>query len=367
MAQHRQLADLFVHAATGFAVTDEKGFVVDVNKAFARIIDRAPAKIRGATLFEWTHPEDQARCRALLEQLLAAEIPGFVIEKRYLRPDGSAVWVRNSVSIISEGQDQPSRVSYICEDISDRKRAERALEQQDQLASMGKLTSSIIHEINNPLEAVINLIYLARRSVPTGEVSGYLKQAEEELGRASEITAEGLRFHRQSMSPTPVNMVELMHSVLVLFRGRFREAQVKVEFRKDDAPHLKCFAGEIRQVFVNLIGNAIESMPGGGRIRVRVRPGTDWRTNEIGVRITIADTGEGMSIETREHLYEAFFTTKGAEGSGLGLWVTSNIVRKHQGVIHLRSRCAARSGGTVFSLVFPCRGAEGRSPGSQAA
>ena len=213
MAQHQRLADLFAHASTGFAVTDGKGLVVDVNKAFARIVDRAPAKIRGANLFEWTHPEDQARHSALLDQLLAAEIPAFVIEKRYLRPDGTAVWVRNSVSLMNEGQDQPGHVLSICEDLSDRKRAERALEQQDRLASVGKLTSSIIHEINNPLEAVLNLIFLARRLVPDGEASKYLLQAEEELGRASEITAEGLRFHRHSASPAPVNVAELLQSV----------------------------------------------------------------------------------------------------------------------------------------------------------
>ena len=367
MPQHRQLADLFAHASTGFAVTDGKGFVVDVNKAFARIVDRAPAKIRGANLFEWTHPEDQARHLALLEQLLAAEIPGFVIEKRYLRPDGSVVWVRNSISVMREGQEQPGHVLCICEDISDRKRAERALAEQDRLASIGKLTSSIIHEINNPLEAVLNLIYLARQLVPEGEVSGYLARAEEELGRDSEITAEGLRFHRQSASPAPVNVADLVQSVLTLFRGRFREGRVEVEFRKEDAPQLKCFPGEIRQAFVNLIGNAVESMPTGGTIKVRVRPATDWRTSESGVRITIADTGVGMSDRTRQHLYDAFFTTKGSEGSGLGLWVTSNIVSKHRGVIHVRSRCAAKSGGTVFSLLFPYRGAEGRAPGSQAA
>jgi signal transduction histidine kinase len=315
-------------------------------------------------------PEDQARHRALLEQLLAEEIPAFVIEKRYLRPDGSPVWVRNSVSLMNEGQDQNGHVLSICEDISDRKRAERALEQQDRLASVGKLTSSIIHEINNPLEAVLNLIYLARRLVPDGEASKYLLHAEEELGRASEITAEGLRFHRHSASPAPVNAAELLQSVLTLFKGRFKEARVEVEFRKEDAPQLTCFAGEIRQAIVNLIGNALESMPAGGHIKVRVRPGTDWRTQELGVRITIADTGAGMSVETRQHLYDAFFTTKGSEGSGLGLWVTSNIVRKHQGVIHVRSRSAAngdKPGGTVFSLFFPYRGAEGRSPGSQAA
>jgi signal transduction histidine kinase len=114
-----------------------------------------------------------------------------------------------------------------------------------------------------------------------------------------------------------------------------------------------------------LIANAVESMPNGGQLIVRVRPGTDWRTDTQGVRITIADTGSGMSLETRKRLYEAFYTTKGPGGSGLGLWVTANIIRKHQGCIHVRSKSLARSGGTAFTLVFPYAGAAGKSAGFQ--
>jgi two-component system sporulation sensor kinase C len=367
MAQQRQLADLFTHASTGFAVTDEKGCVVEANKSFAKIVDREYSEIRGANLLEWIHPEDRIRHRSMLEQLLSARIPGFVIEKRYLRPDGTIVWVRNSVTTVHDENAQPAHVLSICEDISAYKSAERALERQGQLANMGKLTASILHEINNPLEAVTNLIYLARHATQLEEATGYLKQAEKELGRVSEVTGEGLRFNRQSASPTSVSMTELLQSVLALFAGKLTEARVEVELRKEDAPHLVCFAGEMRQVFVNLISNSIEAMPGGGRTIIKVRPGTDWRTNEQGVRITIADTGKGMSAEARKHLYDAFFTTKGSEGSGLGLWVTSNIIRKHQGLIHVRSRSAAERGGTTFTLIFPYRGAEGRTPGSQAA
>src|SRR5580700_2375439 len=187
MAEHRKFSDIFAHAATGYAVTDVKGNVVEANKAFARIVDRSPAQISNANLFKWTHPEDQARHQALLAQLLASEIPGFVIEKRYLRPDGSVVWVRNSVSLIDE-ETRSNKIISICEDISQRKRAEWALEQQEQLAAIGRLTSSIVHEINNPLEAVLNLIFLAQRSADLTQAAPYLREAEEELGRASEIT-----------------------------------------------------------------------------------------------------------------------------------------------------------------------------------
>jgi PAS domain S-box-containing protein len=362
MAEHRTINDVFRNAATGLAITDVTGNVVDVNKAFARIVDRSPAEMQNANVFGWTHPEDQSRYGELLQQLLAAKIPGFVIEKRYLRSDGSVVWVRNSVSLLS-GEPSPGHLISICEDISDRKRAEEILKRQEQMAAIGRLTSSILHEINNPLEAVGNLIFLARQAASPVEAAGYLKQAEEELAHASEITSQGLQFHRQSSAATSTKLVELLRSVLALFAGRLKEARVRVDLATDDAPELMCFPGEIRQVFVNLISNAIDSMTKGGQLKIRVRPSTDWRTGEHGVRVTIADTGEGMSREIRTHIYQAFFTTKGAQGSGLGLWVTSNIVKKHQGCIHVRSKRAIASGGTVFSVVFPYRGAQGKVGG----
>lgn len=365
MTSHRRIGDWFTHAATGFAVTDVEGNVIDANETLARIVDRTPAEIGDVNLFELTHPEDQARHRGMLKKLLDAEIPGFVIEKRYVRPDGNAVWVRNSVSLIRDEPSRSSKFISICEDISERKRAELALEQQEQLAAIGRLTSSIVHEINNPLEAVLNLIFLAQHSVDLREAIPYLKDAEEELNRASEITAHGLQFHRQSLSPASTNVVKILQSVLALFKGKFKVARVQVQLEAQDAPELMCFAGEMRQVLVNLIGNAVDSMEKGGRLRIRVRPGTDWRTGQQGVRITIADTGSGISRETQKHMYEPFYTTKGFGGSGLGLWVTARIVRKHQGCLHARSRCLAQLGGTAFTLILPFTGAEGKSAGFQ--
>ena len=164
MAEPLSISDIFEHAATGLAITDVTGNVVNVNKAFARIVDRSPAEFHDANLFRWTHPEDQSRHGELLKQLLAGKIPGFVIEKRYMRRDGSVTWVRNSVSLMGAEQASPGYLMSICEDINDRKRAEGVLERQEQMAAIGRLTSSILHEINNPLEAVGNLIFLARQA-----------------------------------------------------------------------------------------------------------------------------------------------------------------------------------------------------------
>jgi PAS domain S-box-containing protein len=363
MAEPLSISDIFEHAATGLAITDVTGNVVNMNKAFARIVDRSPAEFHDANLFKWTHPEDQSRHSELVNQLLAGKIPGFVIEKRYMRRDGSVIWVRNSVSLMGAEQPSPGYLMSICEDINDRKRAEGVLERQEQMAAIGRLTSSILHEINNPLEAVGNLIFLARQAENPAEAAGYLEQAEEELGHASQITSQGLQFHRQSSAVTSTNVIDLLRSVLALFKGRLKEARVQVTLATDDAPELMCFPGEIRQIFVNLISNAMDSMGAGGQLKIRVRPSTDWLTGESGVRVTIADTGHGMSLETRKHIYQAFYTTKGAHGSGLGLWVTSNIVKKHRGLIHVRSKCASTTGGTVFSLIFPYRGAQGKLAG----
>jgi PAS domain S-box-containing protein len=365
MGAHRTIGECFAHAATGFAVTEINGKVIDANETLARILDHTLGEISDANLFELTHPEDQLRHRRMLERLLTSEIPGFIIEKRYVRRDGSVVWVRNSVSLVDDEQSRSRHLISICEDINERKRAERVLEQQEQMAAIGRLTSSIVHEINNPLEAVHNLIFLAQHSANIDEARLHLKVAEEELSRASEITMQGLQFHRQPSSPVSTNVVDILESVLTLFRGKFKASRVRVNFKKEDAPQLMCFAGEMRQVFVNLIGNAVEAMHEGGRLEIGVRPGTEWRSGVPGVRITIADTGSGMSAETRKRMYEAFYTTKGPAGSGLGLWVTANIVRKHQGCMHVRSRRMPRAGGTVFTLIFPHAGAVGKNAGFQ--
>jgi PAS domain S-box-containing protein len=364
MSIREQIGGCFAQSATGFALTDVHGNITHANESLARIVDRSPGEMERANLFELTHPEDQSRHQMLLEKLLQGEIRNFVIEKRYIRPDGTPTWVRNSVSL-ADGQS--SQIISICEDIDRQKNAERVLEQQEQMAAIGRLTSSIVHEINNPLEAVLNLLFLARRSADLASAQRFLGEAEEELGRVSEITMQALQFHRQPAAPTPAGVIDILHSVLTLFRGKLKIAGVRVRLKNGDEPKLVCFPGEIRQIFVNLISNAVESMHQGGDLTIRVRPATDWRTGDPGVRITIADTGHGMTVETRRQIYQAFYTTKGSAGSGLGLWVTSNIVRKHRGSIHVRSKRRPDSGGTVFTLIFPLSGAAGKSTGFQAA
>jgi len=205
---------------------------------------------------------------------------------------------------------------------------------------------------------VTNLLYLLHNHPSLdAEARQYAEMAQSELGRVSEITQQTLRFYRQSTQPAPGNLAEIVDSVLLLHNARIHGANVEVVREYTPGAELRAFGGELRQLFANLIGNAVDAMPRGGRLRVRVRPARAWFGNHVvaGVRVTIADTGAGMPEEIRRRIFEPFFTTKEATGTGLGLWVSEEIVLKHAGALHVRSKTTAPSG-TVFTIFFPYDG-----------
>jgi signal transduction histidine kinase len=242
-------------------------------------------------------------------------------------------------------------------DASERKRGEEALRRTEKLAAAGRLAASIAHEINNPLEAITNLLFLMRSSCALNETAmGLLTTAEQEVRRMSEITQQTLRFYRQSTLPGRATMSDLLDSVLSLYQPRLNTLGIEVQRRYNPEMDLFCFAGEVRQVIANMVGNAIDATAGGGRLIVRARRSRNWKNPNLeGVRFTVADTGSGMELEVKERLFEAFFTTKGITGTGLGLWVSHEIIVKHHGMVHVRSRPASAGGasGSVFQIFFP--------------
>jgi signal transduction histidine kinase len=242
-------------------------------------------------------------------------------------------------------------------EMQERIQAELALRETEKLAVVGRLASSIAHEINNPLAAVTNLLFLAGSSEASPEVHQYLAQAREELERACRITTDTLRFHRQNSKWVPTDVSELIESVISLHQARLRDVQVTLEKRYSMQRHLVCHPGEIRQVVANLITNAVDAMRDGTsrNLFLRVREARDWLTDRLGVRITVADTGHGMDTETRKRIFEPFFTTKESDGTGLGLWVTDEIIRRHQGKLQVRSSRSTNRTGSVFSLFLPHR------------
>jgi two-component system sporulation sensor kinase C len=352
------IREAFQYAASGMAITDLGGHFQETNPAYRGIVGRGPEELDRESILSITHQEDRQNCREQLDRLVSGEMPSFVLEKRYVHLDGSAAWVRSSFSLLKDQKDRPLHIILICNDITEQRRAMRLLVENEKLVVMGQLASTIAHEINNPLEAVLNLLHLARGANSLEEARQFTARAEEEVQRAADIATHTLQFHKQQAKPVSTNLGDLVGSVLVLFKSKLALAKVATQLEKEGDADLTCYPNEIRQVIANLIQNAIQAMPSGGRLRVRVRCATDWRTDSLGIRITVADTGRGMSPGTRKHIYDAFFTTKGTSGTGLGLWVAAQMLAKHGGSMHLRSNEASGSSGTAFTLIFPCDGTE---------
>jgi signal transduction histidine kinase len=218
----------------------------------------------------------------------------------------------------------------------------------------GRLAASIAHEINNPLESVTNLLYLIGTCSTIEESAAHARLATSELARVSEIVTQTLRFHRQQTKPSQVQVVEVVESVLVLYGGRLVSARILIE--RDFRPCRPVFAmaGELRQLVTNLVGNALDAMGGGGTLKIRVADTQERRNGaRSGVRLTIADNGSGIHPEIKKKLFEPFVSTKGNTGCGLGLWVSSGIVQKHEGSINVRSNSMSSPTGSVFSVFLP--------------
>jgi PAS domain S-box-containing protein len=242
-------------------------------------------------------------------------------------------------------------------DLTEQRRSHEVLRRTEKLAAAGRLAASIAHEINNPLEAVTNCLYLLTQSTMDDTGRQYLSLAQRELERVVHIATQTLRFYRQSTRPIETDVHELIETVLALFDARIRSHGIEVVRKFGDIPHIRAFDGEVRQVIANLIGNAIDAMQSaGGSLRLHTRRARDWRTGNDGVSITIVDTGIGMSRATLQRIYEPFFSTKGTTGTGLGLWVSREIVNKHQGFTRVRSR-EGEASGTVFRVFLPSHAA----------
>lgn len=278
-------------------------------------------------------------------------------EKAYFNKEGVPVPLLIGAFMLPKEADAEGDpdVAVFAVDLRHQKRTEGMLLQSEKLAAVGKLASSISHEINNPLEAVTNLLYLIRLDENLSPQSrNYLETADHELARVSQVASQTLRFHRQSTLPMRVDPQMLLEEVLLLYKARFTNRKVRVEREYQPDVNLTCYEGDIRQVLNNLVCNATDAMRStGGSLIVRTRRATDGVTGEAGVMITVADTGDGMDRATLDHIFDAFYTTKGIHGTGLGLWISSRIVHKHRGSLRAHSSSDPAHHGTVFQLWLP--------------
>ncbi len=229
-------------------------------------------------------------------------------------------------------------------------RTDEALRNTERLAMSGQLAATMVHEVNNPLEAIGNLLYLVETSQSIDDAHRFSNLASQELSRINEIINQTLRYHRAPAAAAFTDLAEIATSALALFRGKLRGRHIDLAVI---APKTMayCSTGEIRQAMVNLIGNALDAMPEGGMLQLRV----SYCTASFGLpfaRVTIADTGTGIRDDIRSSLFNQFFTTKGSRGTGLGLWLTRDIVLRNKGKLRFRSRTGKPSG-TAFSIYLP--------------
>ncbi|MDQ6858306.1 MAG: ATP-binding protein [Chloroflexota bacterium] len=240
----------------------------------------------------------------------------------------------------------------------ERRRLEQALFDSEKLAATGRLAASIAHEINNPLEAIQNALYLLVKRIPDDDPNAkFLNIAMKETERMSRILRQMLGFYRPAADLTPTDLNALIDEAEALVAKRLREQNVKVErLLQPDLPRVMASADQIKQVILNLVLNAAEAMPKGGVVTVTTEAHRDAGSAFIrtdAVRVQVADTGPGIAEEFLPHIFEPFFSTKGEKGTGLGLWVSLGIAQSHGGRLQVRNR---PGGGTVFSMTLPIGG-----------
>jgi PAS domain S-box-containing protein len=264
--------------------------------------------------------------------------------------DGSEIVVACRKSMNQEGD----AVLEVCRDITAQLQAEKTLRETERLAAMGRVAGIIAHEINNPLSAITNIFYLLRNHPSLdAEARKCAEMAEAELARVSHITRQTLSFYRESKHPIPVRLAELLEDVLGLQDRALRSNHIELRKRVTFAAEVRGFPVELRQVFLNLIGNAIQAMPDGGVLGICVREATDWTRHQRGIMISVIDTGNGIQPEDAHRLFEPFFSTKSTKGTGLGLWISKGIIQKYDGRINCRSYRHAGRCVTCFRVFLP--------------
>ena len=356
--QRAELETIYQTAPIALALFDPLEFrYLRLNDRHSQTVGLPKDQILGRTL---TEIAPIAGLREMFEQVAAGNpIRNHILEGELpSRPGEHRFWNVNYFPVYnSEGVVQAITAASL--EITHQKKAEAALIQSEKLAAVGRLASSISHEINNPLEAITNLLYLINVSGEMPEsLASYIHAAQDELSRVCQIATQTLRFHRQAVRATHVSAVNLVNAVLTLYQGRLANSNIRVDATYATTTAVLCFENDIRQVLNNLIANAIDAMrQSGGRLIVRAHDATLRSPSDPqgrrGVRITIADTGHGMSPAVRSHLFEPFYTTKDLNGTGLGLWISSGIVDRHQGRLTFRSSEHPVHHGTIFSLFLP--------------
>ena len=351
------LAAIVESSDDAIASKDLNGIVASWNRSAERLFGYKAEEIIGKPITLIIPPELHQDEQTILSKIRRGEkIEHF--ETVRVRKDGEKIDVSLTISPVKDQTGKVIGAAKIVRDITENKKIDRALRITEKLAAAGRLAATVAHEINNPLEAVTNLVYLAKTDVHNTErVAEYLEMASRELERVAHITRQTLGFYRDNSSPLRFSVTQMLDDLLSLYERRFESRNIRLVKQYDQDIEIMALVGEVRQAFSNLITNAIDALPGGGTLVIRVRQTHAWNDgHRPGVRITILDTGSGIARQHRKNLFQPFFTTKEDVGTGLGLWITRSIVEKHGGLIRVKSRTASDAHGTAFSIFLPLDG-----------
>ncbi|MDT8067099.1 MAG: response regulator [Terriglobia bacterium] len=353
VAEGRLSRLMLEHASSGIAVCDEEGRIILSSRSLEKICGGNPQfqYFDDVLPLELVNPGDRpARFHA--RQVLAGTTHQSS-EVILAKPGGEGVRLLMGAGRILSDSGHAVGCVITLLDISERMLIEEALRRSEKLAAAGRIAGTLAHEINNPLSAVTNLLYLLQTSGLDEIHQRYVDLAAAELGRVSQIARNTLSFYREAANPIPVRLEEVLDSVLELYARQVLDKSLRVTRRYRSDGEILNFPGELRQVFSNLVLNAIDALPIEGELMLSVRSCRHPRTGKRGVRVVVADRGPGIAPQDREKLFEPFFTTKGEKGTGLGLWVSQGIVQKQGGLIRARSTVEPGRSGTLFSVFVP--------------
>jgi PAS domain S-box-containing protein len=345
---------------------DLKGTVTSWNPAAERMFGYTAKEMVGRPITTIIPPELRDDESGILATIARGERVNHFETIRVCK-NGERIEVSLTVSPVKDEAGRIVGAAKIARDITERKKAERTLLMSERLAAVGRLAATVAHEINNPLEAVTNLVYLAKTASASSDVVNYLANAEEQLASISHLSRQTLGFYRESAGARRVRPAQVVDSIVTVFASKARNKGVQLRTEIVDDLEIFAVPGEVRQVLANLVSNSIDAIQGHGQIRIRVsRAWKPAKASDPGIRITVADTGSGIPNETLAHVFEPFFTTKRDVGTGLGLWVCKNIVETYRGTIRGRSATTPGKSGTVFTVFLPLNLEEESAPAENA-
>ena len=326
----------------GFIYLDRDWHVRYANEQVAALGGVALSSILGKTLWDAFPGAAESPFAAIYRKAMESGEVAHIED--YYPPTGR--WIRSNL------YPSPDGLSIFAQDVTERRIQQEKLLLTEKLAATGRLAATIAHEINNPLESVLNLVYLARTSrAEISRIREYLETAEKELTRVSHIARHTLGFYRETSLPADIDLPALLEEVFTVYDSRLRASSIAVRRDFTIVPTIRGLRGELHQVFSNLISNSIDAMREGGSLNLSIRQPEEARNR--GIVVIIRDTGMGIPQENLPRLFEPFFTTKSSAGTGLGLWVVRQFVTSWGGTVEVQSETDSVRHSTTFTLFLP--------------